>query len=271
MVFRVAREPVITLLTDFGYRDHYVAAMKAVILSICPRASIIDITHGVPKFDVRAAAYLLKAAYKYFPRYTIHVAVVDPGVGTERRGVVVKTRDYVFVGPDNGVLALAALEDGVEEVRVIENRSLTLPRVSYTFHGRDVFAPVAAHLARGIPLTVVGSLVRDGLKVPEFAEPKVGGRALECEVVYIDDFGNVVLNARREHLSQLGVSYGAHCRVLVRGQEIEARYLPSYGYAGEGEPLLLINSEEHLELAVNKGSAAQAFGLKNGDKVTIHF
>ncbi len=271
MAFRVVRHPVITLLSDFGYRDHYVAAMKAVILSICPRARIVDITHGVPKFDVRAGAYLLKAAYKYFPPHTIHVAVVDPGVGTERGGVVVKTRNYVFVGPDNGVLALAALEDGVEEVRVIENRSLTLPRVSYTFHGRDVFAPIAAHLARGVPLAAVGSLTRSGLSVPEFAEPKMSDRTLECEVIYIDDFGNVIFNARREHLSRLGISYGASCRVLIHGREVEARYLPSYGYAGEGEPLLLINSEEHLELAINRGSAARIFELKSGSKIIIHF
>jgi S-adenosylmethionine hydrolase len=267
----VGREPVITLLTDFGYRDHYAAAMKAVILSICPHARVVDITHGVPKFDVRAGAYLLKASYKYFPRHTIHVAVVDPGVGTERRGIVVKTRNYVFVGPDNGVLALAALEDGVEEVRVIENRALTLPRVSRTFHGRDVFAPVAAHLARGVPLAAVGPLVRDGFNVPEFAEPKVHGRALECEVIYIDDFGNVVLNAREEHLLQVGASYGATCSVLVRGRELAMRFLPSYGYAGEGEPLLLVNSEGHLELAVNRGSAAQAFQLKTGDKLIVRF
>lgn len=263
--------PIIALLTDFGYKDHYVSAMKAVILSICPRAIIVDISHGVPKFDVRAGSYVLKCAYKHFPRGTIHVAVVDPGVGTERRGVVVKTRNYLFVGPDNGLLALAALEDGIEEVRVIENRALTLPNVSTTFHGRDVFAPIAAHLARGIPLAAVGRLAREGLLVPAFAEPEVRGRTIRAEVLYIDDFGNVVLNARREHLSQVGASYGARCMVRMGAREYAVRFLPSYGFADELEPLLLINSEDHLELAVNRGSAASVFGLRTGDEVVVEF
>jgi S-adenosylmethionine hydrolase len=267
----IKRSPIVTLITDFGYRDHYVAAMKAVILSICPQATIVDVTHGVPKYDLRAGAYVLKAAYRFFPRGTVHVAVIDPGVGTERRGIAVKSRNYVFIGPDNGVLSLAALEDGVEEVRVIENRLLTLPSISHTFHGRDVFAPVAAHLARGVPFGVVGPLAQEGLFVPKFAEPKIEGRTLTCEVVYIDDFGNVVLNARLKHLSQVGANYGDRCKVQIREIEIEIRFLPSYGYVGEGEPLLLVNSEEHLELAVNRGNAAQFFGLKSGDKVIVSF
>jgi len=265
------RSPIITLTTDFGYKDHYVAAMKAVILSICPQASIVDITHGVPKYDLRAGAYVLKAAHRFFPRGTVHVAVVDPGVGTERRGIAVKTTNHVFIGPDNGVLSLAALDDGVEEVRVIENRMLTLPSVSHTFHGRDIFAPVAAHLARGIPFSVVGPLAREGMFVPEFVEPKVEGRTLECEVVYIDDFGNVILNAERKHLSLLGANYGDRCKVQIKGFQIEMAFLPSYGYVSEGEPLLLINSEGHLELAVNRGNAARFFGLKSGDKVNVSF
>lgn len=267
----VKRSPVITLTTDFGYRDHYVATMKAVILSICPQAAIVDVSHGVPKYDLRAGAYVLKAAYKFFPRGTVHVAVVDPGVGTERRGIAAKTKNYVFIGPDNGVLSLAALEDGVEEVRVIKNRLLTLPSISPTFHGRDVFAPVAAHLARGIPFGVLGPLAREGMFVPEFAEPTVEGRTLACEVVYIDDFGNVILNAGRKHLYQVGANYGDRCKVQIRGFEIEMRLLPSYGHVGEREPLLLVNSEEHLELAVNKGNAAQFFDLKSGDKVIVSF
>lgn len=271
MVEGAQRSPIISLITDFGYRDHYVATMKAVILSICPHATIVDITHGVPKYDVKAGAYALKAAYKFFPRGTIHVAVVDPGVGTSRRGIAVKTRNYVFIGPDNGVLSLAALDDGVEEVRVIENSSLVLPSISHTFHGRDVFAPVAAHLARGVPFGAVGPLAREGMLVPEFAEPKVEGRTLVCEVLLIDDFGNVILNARREHLSQVGAKYGERCKVVFRGLEIETTLLPSYGYTGEGETLLLVNSENHLELAVNRGSAAQVFGLKSGDRVVVSF
>lgn len=260
--------PVITLLTDFGYRDHYVAAMKGVILSICPEALVVDIAHGVPKFDVRAAAYVLRGAYKYFPPGTIHVVVVDPGVGTERRAVVVKSRNYVFVGPDNGVLSLALAEDGVEEARVKENRDLMLPQVTSTFHGRDVFAPVAAHLARGAPLSSVGRRV-ERLEEPGFARPLLEEGRLACEVLYVDDFGNAALNVDEEMLRELGVSYGVELVVEVQGRKLVLKLLPSYGHAPEGAPLLLVNSEGFLEVAVNRGSAAEVFGLSPGSRVRI--
>ncbi len=256
------------MLTDFGYNDHYVAAMKGVILSICPEANIVDITHGVPKFEVRAAAYVLRAAVRYFPPGSIHVAVVDPGVGTSRRGIVIRTRNYILVGPDNGVLALAALRDGIKEVRVVENRELTLPRVSPTFHGRDIFAPVAANLARGVPLASVGRLINE-IELPSFTEPVVKGKIIEGEVLYVDDFGNVVLNIEEELLREIGTSYNALLRVVLESTELKLKLIPSYGYAKEGEPLLLINSEGFLELAINKGDAAKTFGLQPGARVRI--
>ncbi|MEM0344344.1 MAG: S-adenosyl-l-methionine hydroxide adenosyltransferase family protein [Thermofilaceae archaeon] len=264
------KNPVITLLTDFGARDHYVGSMKGVILSIAPHAVIIDITHCVPKFDVRAGAFLLKAAYKYFPPGTIHVAVVDPGVGTQRRSIAIKTNSYIFIGPDNGLLAPAALEDGVQEVRLIENPRLTRGKVSRTFHGRDIFAPVAAYLACGLPFEEVGPLIEDGLNVPSFAHPEVRAGYLACEVMYIDDFGNVVLNATANDVERAGLTYGTMCRIELKGSlEIVAPFLPTYGYVAEGETLLLINSEDHLELAVNKGNAATRYGLATGDRVAV--
>ncbi len=264
----MSRRPLITLLTDFGYKDHYVAAMKGVILSICPEARIVDIAHGVPKFDVRAAAYVLRGAYRYFPPGTIHVVVVDPGVGTERRAVAVKSRNYIFIGPDNGVLSLALAEDGVKEARVIENRDLMLPRITYTFHGRDIFAPVAAHLARGVPFSLVGRRL-ERLREPSFTRPLVRGRELVCEVLYVDDFGNAALNIDERLLRELGVSYGAELAIELRGKELALKLLPSYGHAPEGAPLLLINSEGFLEIAVNRGSAAEAFGLSPGSRLRI--
>ncbi|MEM1523550.1 MAG: SAM-dependent chlorinase/fluorinase [Thermofilaceae archaeon] len=264
------KNPVITLLTDFGYRDHYVGSMKGVILSIAPHAAIVDISHCVPKFDVRAGAYLLKAAYKYFPQGTIHVAVVDPGVGTQRRSIVIKTSSYIFIGPDNGLLAPAALEDGVQEVRLIENPRLTRGKVSRTFHGRDIFAPVAAYLACGLPFEEVGPLIEDGLNIPSFAQPEIKAGYLACEVLYIDDFGNVVLNATASDVGRSGLTYGTRCKIELKGSvEIEAPLLPSYGYVVEGETLLLINSEDHLELAVNRGNAAVRYGLATGDRIVI--
>lgn len=270
-MIHVSTRPIITLLTDFGYKDHYVAAMKAVILSLAPEAVVVDISHGIPKQDVRAGAYVLKSAYRYFPPGTIHVAVVDPGVGTARRGIVVKTRRYTFVGPDNGLLALAAVEDEVEEVRVIQNPSLMRPRVSYTFHGRDVFAPIAAHLARGVPLAEVGPKAEDGLSVAAFTRPCVERGRLECEALYIDDFGNVVLNATRTDVETAGFTYGIMCRVFLEnsGRRLRVPFVPSYGYVEERAALLLINSEDFLELAVNRGSAAKRYELRPGDRVAI--
>ncbi|MCS7105345.1 MAG: S-adenosyl-l-methionine hydroxide adenosyltransferase family protein [Thermofilaceae archaeon] len=262
--------PIITLLTDFGYRDHYVASMKGVILSIAPETIIVDISHGVPKQDILAAAYVLKSSYRYFPPGTIHVAVVDPGVGTNRRSIVLKTRNYVFVGPDNGVLALSAFEDGIEEARLIENRNLFRPDVSYTFHGRDIYAPVAAHIARGVPLSAVGPILEEEIHTPVFMEPQVRHGFMECKVFYVDDFGNVVLNATKRHLEAAGFKYGMSCSVTLKNQQtLAVRLLQSYGYSSEGEPLLLINSEGYLELAVNKGDAAKRFELAPNDSITV--
>ena len=255
-------------MTDFGYRDHYVAAMKGVILSICPEAVIVDVSHGIPKFDVRAAAYVLRGAYRYFPHGSIHVVVVDPGVGTGRRAIAVKCRRYTFIGPDNGVLMLAALEDGVEEVRLIENEELMLPRISTTFHGRDVFAPVAAHLARGVPLHLVGRIVSN-YHIPSFARPLVKERKVECEVLYVDDFGNVVTNVDEHLLKRLGIGAGSRVVVRSEGRTLHLELLPSYGYAGEGDLLLLVNSEGFLEIAVNRGSAAERLGLRPGSRLEL--
>lgn len=264
------KKSVITLLTDFGYRDHYVAAMKGMILSIAPEVLIIDVSHGVPKYDVRAGSYLLKAAYKWFPRGTIHVAVVDPGVGTQRRGIAIKTNNYIFVGPDNGLLALAALEDGIIETRLIENPHLMRAQVSRTFHGRDVFAPVAAHLARNFPFERVGPPIKDGINIPPFAHSKIEAGYLACEVLYIDDFGNVVLNATASDVERAGLTFGTLYKVELRGSGIiETPFMPTYGYVEEGKALLLINSEGYLELAVNRGNAAASFRLVTGDQVSI--
>lgn len=262
------KNPVITLLTDFGYKDHYVAVMKGVILSICPEANIVDITHNIPKFDVRAAAYVLRATIQYFPAGSIHIAVVDPGVGTSRKEIVIRTRNYILVGPDNGVLTLAAMRDDIKEIRVIENRKLTLPRTSSTFHGRDVFAPVAAHLARGVPLVEVGRAINE-IELPSFAKPLVKGKTIEGEVLYVDDFGNVVLNIEEELLREVGIGCDTLLRVVFGSTTLKLKLLPSYGYAKEEEPLLLINSEGFLELAVNKGNAVKIFGLQPGVKVHI--
>jgi len=259
---------VVTLLTDFGTRDHYVASMKGVILSIAPGATVVDITHGVPKWDVRAGAYLLRCAYKYFPRGTVHVAVVDPGVGTGRRALAVETRDYYFVGPDNGLLMPAALEDGVVRVVSIENPRYMRPAVSHTFHGRDVFAPAAAHLALGVDIRELGPEVTD-YAVPGFARPRVGEAEVSGEVVYVDDFGNAATNVTLDDLGAAGLGYGDSVEVETPRGTFAVRLVRTFGEVGEGEPLLLVNSEGFLELAVNRGRGSDYFGVSPGTPIRV--
>mgnify|MGYP001770696327 FL=1 len=261
---------IITLLTDFGYDSYFVPSMKGVILSLNPDAVIIDITHAIPPFNIYKAAFTLWASYKYFPRGTVHVVVVDPGVGTSRRAIAIKTRNYYFVGPDNGVLMMAAEDDGIIEVRAIESREFMRPVVSSTFHGRDIFAPAAAYLSLGLDISMLGPRVTDPVKLPGISS-KVSRGVADSRIIYIDHFGNAYTGVREGDLGTLGLGYGDELRVVIprRGVDIRVRFLRSYGYANEGEALALINSEGFLELSVNRGSFAQRFGVEEGDEVTI--
>ncbi|ADN51894.1 SAM hydrolase/SAM-dependent halogenase family protein [Vulcanisaeta distributa] len=261
---------IITLLTDFGYESYFVPSMKGVILSLNPNAVIIDITHAIPQFNVYKAAFTLWASYKYFPRGTIHVVVVDPGVGTLRRAIAVKTRNYYFVGPDNGVLMMAAEDDGIVEIRAIENREFMRPVVSSTFHGRDVFAPVAAYLSLGLDISLLGPRVTDPVRLQGITSRVSRGFA-NSAIVYIDHFGNAYTGIREGELKILGLEYGDELRVVIprRNVDLRVRFLRSYGYANEGEALALINSEGFLELSINRGSFAQRFGVEEGDEVEI--
>ncbi len=263
-------KPVITLLTDFGYESYFVPSMKGVILSLNPNAVIIDITHAIPQFNIYKAAFTLWASYKYFPRGTIHVVVVDPGVGTSRRAIAIKTRNYYFVGPDNGVLMMAAEDDGIIDIRAIESREFMRSIVSSTFHGRDVFAPAAAYLSLGLDISMLGPRVTDPIRLPGIAS-KVSSGVADSAIIYIDHFGNAYTGIREGDLRVLGLEYGDELQVAIprRGVNLRIRFLRSYGYAGEGEALALINSEGFLELSVNRGSFAQRFGVEEGDEVVI--
>ena len=259
---------IVTLLTDFGYNDHYVAAMKGVILSICPDAQIIDVSHGVPSFDIISASYVLKAAYKYFPEKTVHVVVVDPGVGTSRKAIAIETKRYFFVGPDNGVLIPAAMDDGISRVVEISGKYMQR-QVSCTFHGRDIFAPAAAYIACGVRLEEIGKVLHSYV-VPEFVEPEFIDEKVRAKIIYIDKFGNAATNVSNELVKRIGLKYGDKVKVEIKGRTVVLPFLPSFGYVGGGEGLLLINSEGYLELAVNLGSAAEKYGLNTGDEVLIY-
>ncbi len=267
--------PIITLLTDFGYESYFVPSMKGVILSLNPNAVIIDITHAIPQFNVHKAAFTLWASYKYFPpRGTIHVVVVDPGgVGTSRRAIAVKTRNYYFVGPDNGVLMMAAEDDGIVEIRAIENREFMRPVVSSTFHGRDVFAPVAAYLSLGLDISLLGGpRVTDPVKLQGITNRVSRGGFANSAIIYIDHFGNAYTGIREGELKILGLEYGDELRVVIprKNVDLRVRFLRSYGYTNAGEALALINSEGFLELSINRGgSFAQRFGVEEGDEVEI--
>jgi hypothetical protein len=258
---------IVTLTTDFGLRDPYVAEMKAVILGICPDAVIVDVSHEVAKFDVRTGAYMLASAAPYFPKGTVHVAVVDPGVGTARKCLIVETKQGFLIGPDNGVLILAANKQGIIGVREITNPKLMLPHVSDTFHGRDVFAPAAAHLAKGASLADFGPEVRDAVK-PKFVTVKSSKGKLVGEVLHVDGFGNIVTNVGEEALGNLKTwdSVG----VNINGFNVKTELAKTYTEAKPKEVFVLMGSQGYVEIAVNQGSAAEQFKAKTGDKVTLY-
>ena len=261
---------VVAFLSDFGWRDPYAGIVRGVIEKIGGgNVKVIDITHDVPSFSIVAGAYILYASYRYFPEGTVFLAVIDPGVGTERKPIAIRTRRYFFVGPDNGLLYPAASEDGIVEVRVISNESVYLKPVSTSFHGRDIFAPAAALLALGKPIETLGGpmppsrLVRLKLKSACNSRDRV-----EAKVVYVDVFGNVALGLEKECVSML---CGNRERVTVRTEKgvFEARCLPVFSMAKPGEMVFYDNSLGFPELAVNLESAAQKLGVKVGDKILI--
>jgi S-adenosylmethionine hydrolase len=253
---------VVALLTDFGTRDHYVGAMKAVVLSVCPDATLVDITHEIPPQDVLSAALELAAAYRYFPPATVFLTVVDPGVGSERRGIAAAAAGYYFVGPDNGVFA-EVFREAAPTVVELRERKYARPAISRTFEGRDRFAPAAGWLARGVELRQLGPAVSDlhDLAVPAAV---VDGDQVRGEILRIDRFGNLITNIARSAVAtdprRAEVRIGSH-RV--------AGIVSTYAEAAPGALCALIGSSERLEIAVNGGSAAEAVGAVRGTEVQV--
>ena len=259
---------LITLLSDFGVKDAYVAEMKGVILSICPSAQIIDITHEIQKFNILQGARILTLAAQYFPINTIHVAVVDPGVGTKRRPIIIQTERCYLIGPDNGLLYTAAKQFGIIKVVEISNKNYMLDAISSTFHGRDLFAPVAAWLANGVAIEKFGPEILEIIKlempIPQIIEGKIIG-----EVLYFDEFGNITTNISKELINTYGVKFGDKIILNLGENSLNILFLRTYGEAQVGEILTLIGSEELLEIAINQGSAAQFLKVKVGERVKI--
>lgn len=259
---------IITLTTDFGLKDPYAAEMKAAILGICPTVVIVDITHEIEKFNIRMGAYVLASAVPYFQKGTIHVAVVDPGVGTRRRPILIQTQQGFFIGPDNGLLILAAENQGIWRIHEITNPRLMLPRVSSTFHGRDVFAPAAAHLANGVHLTEFGSEIRDAVK-PEFTKVTLRTDVLVGEVLHVDNFGNIITNISEKEIARIRMKDVVKVELPNQKLKLKLKFCKAYGEAKPQEPLALIGSHNYLEIAINQGNAADKFKTKTGDKIKL--
>ena len=254
---------MITLTTDFGLKDPYVAEMKGVILTINPNANLIDITHEVEKFNIRIGAFILASAAPYFPKGTVHVAVVDPDVGTERRAILVQTKSGFFVGPDNGVLMLATQAQGIEHIYEIANPKFMLPQVSCTFHGRDIFAPAAAHLYKGVAPQEFGSEVTDAV-TPKFAAVEHKNGTLFGEVLHVDGFGNVITNIPKNE-----VPTSDTVKVKLHHVSLQLNLAKTYAQTKPQEPIALVGSHGFLELALNQGSFAEKHRVNAGDKVQV--
>jgi len=267
----VRRRFPLAIITDFGYRDHYVGSMKGVISSIAPTATVIDITHGIPSQSVVAGALLLRESWRYFPPRTVFVAVVDPGVGTARAPIAIETGAGArFVGPDNGLLWLAAEDAGIAKIVKLTSPRHRLTNVSATFHGRDIFAPAAAYLWRGTSLSALGPALRPtSIQRLDLPRPVDSARELRGEVIYMDGFGNLVSNIDRRLATKFGVRF-RHKSLSVRIDGGAAmQLLDAYGDAPKGVPLATFGSFGLLEVAVRDGSAAAHFAAGPGSSISL--
>ena len=261
---------MITFLTDFGLQDDFVGTCHGVIARIAPDARVIDVTHGISPQSVLQGALVLRNTTRYLP-VGVHLAVVDPGVGGDRRAVAVGTADgRTFVGPDNGLLMLAADELGVVEARELENERYRLPDVSRTFHARDVFAPAAAHLAAGVPISELGRALDPATLVRvDVPDPEIGRTQISATVLSVDRFGNVATNVRRTHIDALGLANGDRVEVRIALDRYYAFVAGTFADAVPGELILYEDSYGLITLAISSGDAGRLTGAAGGDELRI--
>ena len=256
----------ITLTTDFGIDDSYVGIMKGILLKILPSVQLIDITHQVEPQNIKQAAYILQAAFSWFPKNTVHLVVVDPGVGGERRPLIVKTDKYFFVAPDNGVLTSVLDSDEVQTYKLAKPEYFLDP-ISSTFHGRDIFAPAAAWIAKGTPLSNMGIRVYDP-KTLDFPQPEFKDNVLTGEVVYIDRFGNLISNISLELLQQYFKMKYMNLQVKI-GDKTAGDLVDSYSRCSKGRVGCIINSWSNLEVFCSEASAVNHFKSRIGVAITV--
>ncbi|MBZ0257414.1 SAM-dependent chlorinase/fluorinase [bacterium] len=264
------KRPIVTLLTDFGNADGFIGVMKGVMLQIAPDIHFVDITHELPAFSLSAAAFLNSWSYGYFPPGTVHLCVVDPGVGTQRRALIVETQGHTFIAPDNGVLSPVLALSGERTIISATDPKYWLSKVSCTFHGRDIFSPLAAHVVRGVSLHVLGEEIDDPVMLP-CEPPKMNMDRIDCHIRYIDRFGNLITDLTRSRFDHWAAQNGCDAEnveihlsgVVVKGVS------KTYGNHQPGEIAAVFDGYDCLEVAVTQGNAAQQLGLRIDQEITI--
>ena len=261
------KQSIISLITDFGLQDGYIGVMKGVMANINPSASVIDITNTIAAQDIFQAACVLNNSYNHFPAGTIHVVFVDPGVGSDRKIICLKTDDYLFLAPDNGVLSFVIAKEESPSIREVTNRKFFLPKISNTFHGRDIFAPVAAHLSKGVSHKELGERIEKINKI-DLPKPILSPDGeLTAEIMYVDSFGNLITNVNEEVIDRMKIERE---RVsITMGRRRINGICSSYTDVGDNEALAIFGSSGYLELSVNRGSAGDVLKLKKGDKLIL--
>lgn len=260
--------PIITLTTDFGYKDPFAGIMKGIILDTNPNVNIVDITHGISKYNIREAALTIGMSYRQFPKRTIHIVVTDPGVGSERRPILVRTDNHYFIGPDNGVFSIIYAENERLGIIHLTAKHYFMPDSSATFHGRDIFAPVAGWLSKGTDPSNFGDIITDYIKLalPEVSMPTK--KALEGEVIYLDHFGNAITNITAKDLNAVReANPGRSFKIIFKGRPV--MFKEYYSQAEDKDLYALVNSMAHLELFAFRGDASKDFDVKIGDAVGV--
>jgi S-adenosyl-L-methionine hydrolase (adenosine-forming) len=262
--------PLVTLLSDFGTRDGYVAQMKGTILRLCRNASVVDISHDVERHNISTGSFILETTAPYFPKDTVHLAVVDPGVGSVRRAIVIECDGAVFVGPDNGLMTRASERLGLKSIHEIREKEFHRTPVSDTFHGRDIFAYTAGLIASGRRPAEAGPRIST-LEKLDLSLPKLSEKTLVCQVLHVDVFGNVITNVTEKMVETLPVKFGENIEIRCGSRKLPARYARSYYQVDEGAIAVLLGSQGFLEMAVREGSARDKLEVRPFDKLEFRF
>lgn len=263
------QRPIITLTTDFGHKDYFVGSLKGVILGINQHADVVSISHNVRSYDVRDGAYIIRSAYRYFPRFSIHIGIVDPGVGSPRRPILVVSNNYYFIGPDNGIFSYIYKEDPPIKVIEIKSEHYFLKSGGATFHGRDIFAPVAAWLSKGVEFLNFGEEIADfkTFPIPEVNRPD--NDSIKGAIVYIDKFGNLISNITRTDIDQLIINKGNKNLEIKIKDQIITGLKDFYGQGESDKPGAIINSSGYLEVFSYMSSANEILGVSIGEEIAV--